>query len=165
MKIYTIERTQLLPIDIQEAWSFFSSPKNLNVITPSKMNFKILSISDGSKMYAGQIIKYKINIFPLFPTTWVTEITHVKEPYYFVDEQLTGPYTLWHHQHHFKEVKDGVEITDIVNYAIPLGIIGQFANAFFVGEEVKSIFDFRSKKLESLFSSGKQVESTIHIGL
>ena len=163
MKIYTIGRTQFLPIDLQEAWSFFSSPKNLNVITPPEMNFKILSISGGTKMHAGQIIKYKVNIFPLVPTTWVTEITHVSEPTSFVDEQIKGPYSLWRHQHHFKEVNGGVEISDTVDYAIPLGILGQLANAIFVSKELDTIFDFRYKKLESIFLRGKQVESTNHI--
>ena len=114
-------------------------------------------------MYAGQIIKYKVNIFPLVPTTWVTEITNVNEPNYFVDEQLSGPYTLWRHQHHFKEVKEGVEITDIVNYAMPFGIMGQLANTIFVRKELNSIFDFRFKKLEKIFSRHILVESTNHL--
>jgi ligand-binding SRPBCC domain-containing protein len=124
------------------------------------MNFDILTISGGAKMYAGQIIKYKVNLFPLIPTTWVTEITHVNEPGYFVDEQLIGPYALWHHQHHFKEVNGGVGLTDIVNYAIPFGPIGRLANAIFVGGEVNAIFDFRYKKLESMFSLDRHTEST-----
>jgi ligand-binding SRPBCC domain-containing protein len=165
MKIYTIERTQFLPIDIQKAWSFFSSPKNLNIITPPKMDFNIISITGGAKMYAGQIIKYKVNIFPLIPTTWVTEITHVNEPNYFVDEQLIGPYILWHHQHHFRETNGGVELTDIVNYAIPFGLIGRLANATFVNGQVNAIFDFRFKKLESMFSLGKHIGSVNHVNL
>src|SRR5690349_5123626 len=103
MKIYTIQRKQFFPISVQEAWDFFSSPRNLTKITPSNMNFKILHVSGGDKVYAGQIIRYKVRILPFYSTHWVTEITHVQEPYYFVDDQRFGPYTFWHHQHFFKE--------------------------------------------------------------
>lgn len=158
MKIHTLFRKQFLPVDIFQAWAFFSSPKNLRTITPPQMNFKILDISGGSKMYSGQIIKYKVNILPLISTNWVTEITHVDEPNCFVDEQRTGPYALWHHQHHFKEIDDGIEMTDVVNYAIPYGVVGQLANTLFVSREVNRIFDFRSKVLQNMFSANENIK-------
>ncbi len=115
------------------------------------MKFDILYLSGGEKMYAGQIIRYKLRPIPGIPESWTTEITHVKEPDFFVDEQRFGPYALWHHQHHFKEVEGGVEMIDEVNYAIPLGVLGRFAHWLFVGKKVKSIFAYRYKVLEERF--------------
>lgn len=152
MKIYTLKRTQFLPIPLTEAWAFFSSPKNLSKITPKEMEFKIVYVSGGDKMYTGQIIRYFIRVLPLIKMHWVTEIKHVSEPHYFVDEQRFGPYALWHHQHSFNEVKGGVEMTDEVNYAIPFGIIGRLAAWLFVEREVNSIFDYRFKVLQDYFS-------------
>ncbi len=151
MKIYQIKRTQTIPISQDEAWDFFSSPKNLTVITPKKMNFKILSMSGGDKMYAGQIISYKVNVLPLVRMRWVTEITHVQKPDYFADEQRFGPYALWHHKHHLKAVEGGVEMTDEVDYAIPFGFLGRLAQWLFVGREVNAIFDYRNEVLENYF--------------
>jgi len=140
-----------LPISIQEAWNFFSSPKNLSVITPTRMNFKILLMTGGEKMFTGQIIKYKVSVLPLVRLHWVTEITEVNEPYYFVDEQQKGPYSLWHHEHHFKKVQGGVEMTDLLTYAIPFKFIGKLAHWFFVEREVNAIFEHRNKILKTLF--------------
>jgi ligand-binding SRPBCC domain-containing protein len=152
MKIYNLRKEQFLPISLQEAWAFFSSPKNLAKITPEHMNFKILYQSGGDKAYAGQIIRYQINVLPFVPVHWVTEITQVKEPFQFIDEQRFGPYALWHHQHHFEEVKGGVLMTDEVNYAIPFGILGRFAHWLFVAKEVNRIFEHRFRTLEDYFS-------------
>ncbi|MBN8575367.1 MAG: SRPBCC family protein [Cytophagales bacterium] len=151
MKIYTLKRTQWLPITHQQAWDFFSTPSNLSKITPAHMGFSILYMSGGEKTYAGQIIRYHVRVLPGIKMQWVTEITHVQEPNYFVDEQRFGPYALWHHQHWFKEVDNGVEMTDEVNYVIPLGILGRLANVLFVGREVNRIFDYRYKVLEAHF--------------
>ncbi len=151
MKIYNLKRVQFLPITLAEAWEFFSTPKNLSKITPEHMGFKIVYISGGEKTYAGQIIRYKVSILPGIKADWMTEITHVQEPHYFVDEQRFGPYALWHHQHSFKEVPGGVEMTDEVNYAIPLGILGRLANWLFVEREVNRIFDYRFNVLAKYF--------------
>jgi len=159
MKIYNLKRTQFLPISIQEAWEFFSSPRNLSKITPTHMGFQILYMSGGQKMYPGQLIQYVVQGLPGIPMHWTTEITHVHEPHYFVDEQRLGPYSLWHHQHHFKQVEGGVEMTDEVNYAIPLGILGRIAHWLLVGREVNRIFDHRFMVLEKYFS--KQVEPVL----
>jgi ligand-binding SRPBCC domain-containing protein len=105
-------------------------------------------------MYAGQIINYKIKILPFYRARWTTEITHVQEPFYFVDEQRFGPYALWHHQHHFKEVPGGVEVTDDVHYAIPFGFLGRLANAVFVQRELNTIFEYRNAILQKYFPSG-----------
>lgn len=152
MKIYQLKRVQNLPIGIEEAWKFFSNPNNLSVITPEWLNFKVTSkLPD--KMYTGMIISYKVHPVLAIPNTWVTEITHVKEPHYFVDEQRFGPYKFWHHQHHFKEIESGIEMTDIVNYALPFDPLSRFINSFLVEKKVKEIFRFREKKLEELFRS------------
>ncbi len=151
MKIYHLQRKQILPISLAEAWAFFSAPQNLSRITPAHMGFKILYQSGGEKTYPGQIIRYQVNVLPGIPVHWVTEITHVAEPYYFVDEQRFGPYALWHHQHRFKETPEGVEMTDEVNYAVPLGILGRLANTLFVQRQLNAIFDHRYQVLEAYF--------------
>lgn len=151
MKVYTLQTNQFLPISIEEAWDFFSSPKNLSKITPKEMNFKILHMSGGDEMYPGQIINYKVNGLPGIRMRWTTEITQVNKPHHFIDNQIFGPYALWHHQHRFKEVPGGVEMEDEVNYAIPLGLLGRFANWLFVEKKVKAIFDHRFEVLEKYF--------------
>ncbi len=116
------------------------------------MGFEILYISGGDKMYSGQLIRYFVRVLPWIKLHWVTEIKHVSEPTYFVDEQRFGPYALWHHQHHFKEVQGGVEMMDEVNYAIPFGFIGRIAAWLFVEREVNTIFDYRFTVLEAYFN-------------
>lgn len=152
MKVYTLKAIQNLPIEIEEAWKFFSNPNNLAVITPEWLNFKVTS-NLPEKMYAGMIISYKVHPVLGIPMNWVTEITHVKEPFYFVDEQRFGPYKLWHHQHHLKETENGIEMTDIVNYALPFDPFSRPINSLLVKNRVREIFKFREKKLENLFPS------------
>lgn len=151
MKIYHLHATQFLPISLAEAWDFFSSPRNLQKITPSEMNFEILSITQDKKVYAGQLIEYNVSVLPFLRVRWVTEITQVSDLHYFIDEQRFGPYSLWHHQHHFQQVDGGVEMIDEVSYALPLGILGRMAHWFFVKREVKNIFDYRKKILDEFF--------------
>lgn len=105
-------------------------------------------------MYSGMIITYLVRPLLNIPTTWVTEITHVHEPYFFVDEQRFGPYKLWHHQHIFREVENGVEMEDIVSYAVPFGLAGRVMNKLVIERKIKEIFDFRSTILNKLFNNG-----------
>lgn len=151
MSVYILQRTQQLPISIGQAWDFFSRPDNLQDITPAYMNFRILSNSNSKEMYAGQVITYKVS--PLFgiPLFWMTEITHVKDREYFVDEQRFGPYALWHHTHRFKEIPGGVEMLDMVHYKMPLGWLGQLLAGWFVKRQVEGIFDYRFKVLQDRF--------------
>jgi ligand-binding SRPBCC domain-containing protein len=151
MKIYTLQQTYLLPATPEQAWAFFSAPENLALITPEKMAFRIEYNSGTGNMYAGQLIRYTVSILPGIRANWLTEITHVREPHYFIDEQRVGPYALWHHQHHFKPVSGGVEMTDIVNYAIPFGIIGRLANRLFVERQLNAIFEYRSRAVARYF--------------
>ena len=151
----TLQRTQVLPISINEAWDFFSNPKNLKIITPEFMRFDITSISKDSRMYPGMIITYIVSPIMNIPFNWVTEIIHVNEPHYFVDNQKSGPFKFWHHQHFFKEVPAGVEMTDIVNYAAPFDPISRPIENTIVKKRVEMIFDFRFKKLEEMFGKEK----------
>src|SRR5210317_825128 len=150
MKIYRLETIQNLPITQTEAWDFLSNPKNLKRITPDYMGFKIVS-GASERMFAGQIIQYVVTPVLGIPTTWVTEITHVEEGNYFVDEQRFGPYALWHHKHFIKPIKNGVEMTDIIDYKIPFGVFGRMAHPIVVGPKLKEIFDYRRTALIELF--------------
>ena len=115
------------------------------------MKFQIIYKSGGDKMYAGQLIKYKINILPWLKSNWLTEITHVQKPYFFVDVQRYGPYSWWHHQHHFEEINGGICMKDIVSYRIPLGFIGRLMNVLFIHRQINRIFEHRKKVLSQLF--------------
>jgi|TARA_B110000914_G_C15517486_1_gene474568 ligand-binding SRPBCC domain-containing protein len=154
MKIYRFKKSQLLPITINKAWDFLSDPNNLKKITPDYMGFNILEKED-TKMYAGQIIQYIVTPILGIPTKWVTEITHVKDKSYFVDEQRFGPYSLWHHKHFIKEVDGGIEMLDIIDYKIPLGFIGRLVNPILVKPKLNEIFNYRKKKLVELFGELK----------
>jgi ligand-binding SRPBCC domain-containing protein len=153
MSSYVLKSTQKLPIDLPTAWEFFSSPRNLKEITPSYLNFKILTNSDSEKMFAGQIITYHVSPLLGIPLFWMTEITHVREGEYFIDEQRFGPYALWHHKHFFKEIPGGIEMTDYVDYKLPLGFIGNIAHALFIRKQIEGIFDYRTKVLIDRFGA------------
>jgi ligand-binding SRPBCC domain-containing protein len=146
-----IERKQFIPITIAEAWAFFSDPGNLSRITPPEMGFQITTPIYKEAVYPGMIIAYIVKPMLSIPVRWVTEITQVKELEYFIDDQRVGPYKLWHHQHFFKQVEGGVEMTDIVHYQAPFGIIGRLAEILFINRKVKHIFDYRNRKLLDIF--------------
>ncbi|WP_299681197.1 SRPBCC family protein [uncultured Tenacibaculum sp.] len=150
MKIYRLQKKQNLPITVEKAWEFLSDPKNLKAITPDYMGFNILSGAD-RPMYPGQIIQYIVTPVLGIKTKWVTEITHVQHQEYFVDEQRFGPYALWHHKHFIKEIDGGVEMEDIIDYKIPLGILGQMVHPFLVKPKLEEIFSYRQTKLIELF--------------
>lgn len=148
MKVYKLEQKQILPISKARCWEFFSDPGNLQVMTPPELDFKIRSELPG-RMYEGQIIIYRIKIFPLIYVTWVTEITHVRDYEFFIDEQRFGPYKFWHHEHIFREVNEGIEMTDRVHYAIPFGPIGRLMNTLVIKRRLKNIFSFRREFLKA----------------
>ena len=152
-KIYSFKRVQVLPVSAKEAWSFFSDPANLAAITPGRLKFRVISTFSSPAIYAGQVIEYKVSPFPGIPLYWMTEITHVKEGEYFVDEQRFGPYRFWHHQHFFKETAEGVEMTDIVHYGLPFGFIGRIANRLFVKKQLEQIFDYRQEVITTKWPS------------
>ena len=145
--IFTLQAEKNLPITIEQAWDFFSKPENLAKITPDKMGFDITS-EKPDRMYAGQIISYKISIFPFFKSNWVTEITQVKEKAFFIDKQLFGPYSLWHHEHHFSKIPGGVRMKDKVSYKIPLGFAGRLVHRLFIRKKLMEIFTHRNEVVE-----------------
>ena len=151
MKIHTVKYEQFVPVDLATAWDFFSSPKNLAKITPQHMGFQITNKYDVGKMYPGMLITYKVSPLLGIKLDWCTEITHVKDLEYFVDEQKIGPYKLWHHQHRIEAIEGGVLMTDIVTYHPPLGFLGSIANTLFIKKKLKEIFDFRTLALGKRF--------------
>lgn len=151
MALFTIETEQKIPASIEEVWDFISSPANLRRITPDYMGFEILTKNLPDTMYPGMIIAYKVSPLLGIKMTWVTEITQVKEYEYFIDEQLVGPYSLWHHQHRIFPIEGGVLMNDIINYRPPLGILGRMANGLIIRRQLQEIFDYRRKKLIEIF--------------
>lgn len=151
MKIYTFKFKQNIPIPVEKAWDFFSSPHNLSNITPS-LGFEIKTdLKMDQKMYPGILISYTVSPLLGIKMDWLTEITHISNHDYFIDEQRFGPFKLWHHQHHFREVDGGVEMTDILNYAIPYSFIGRIANQLFVNRKIVEIFSYRELKINEIF--------------
>lgn len=149
-EIYQLSAKINLPIPLEEAWKFLSDPGNLKVITPDYMGFHIISGTDRA-MYAGQIITYKVSPLLGIKMNWVTEITHVEDRKYFVDEQRIGPYSMWHHKHFLKEIKNGTEITDVVHYRLPIAIIANRFHSILVKPKLKEIFEYRTKALLKRF--------------
>ena len=150
--IYTLTSEQVLPIGLDQAWDFFSTPKNLDKITPSEMNFNITN-NPPDKTYPGQIITYKIGILPFVKSNWVTEITQLKDKEFFVDEQRFGPYAMWHHEHHFEKISETETLMiDLLNFKMPLGAIGDLIAGKIVLNKVKFIFESRFNILEAYFS-------------
>lgn len=150
MSLHRFETSQRLPMSLDEAWSFFSDPRNLAHITPPEMRFEIVTPAP-SRIYAGLIVAYRVRPLGPLPVTWVTEITHVRKGSYFVDEQRVGPYRLWHHEHRLVPVAGGVEVRDVVHYALPLGPLGSLVNRLLVGPRVRAIFAYRRRVLTERF--------------
>lgn len=153
-----------MPISLEQAWDFFSKPDNLKEITPSNLGFNIISKHHGSSMYSGQIIEYTVKPILGIPLYWMTEITHVIDKQFFVDEQRFGPYSLWHHQHHFKEIEGGVEMTDIVHYKLPFWILGDIAQVIMVKSQLNGIFSHRYIAVEERFGKWPGAENKVVFG-
>lgn len=148
--MYRVERKQQLPVSLDEIWKFFLYPGNLKKITPPDLGFHIVAGGE-AMMYKGMIVTYDIDSIFRMPFTWVTEITELEEKKLFVDFQRSGPYAYWNHQHHFKAIPNGVEITDILEYKMPLGILGSIVHPFLVKGKIEKVFEYRMEKLEELF--------------
>ena len=148
--MYQLKRTQFVKTDLETCWKFFSAPANLSKITPKYMGFDVLT-DVPEEMYEGLMISYTVRPLLGIPMNWITEITHVKDKTYFVDEQRKGPYKIWHHEHHFREVEGGVEMTDIVSYEIPFGPLGRIAHPIIVRKKLEEIFAYRFKVVEEIF--------------
>lgn len=149
--VYSMTVKQELKSSLDKVWSYFSNPSNLSEITPTYMGFHITNNPDS--MYAGQIITYKLSPFPGLKINWITEITHVDSPKYFIDQQRFGPYKMWHHEHHFEQVENNVIMTDKLFYKLPFGVLGRFANKLFIQRKIKQIFEYRYQILDNLFNA------------
>ncbi len=153
MAVHQLKAVQHIPGNLPEIWRFFSQPGNLATITPKEMDFRVRSEDDGKEIYPGQIIEYTVRPLLGIPLYWMTEITHVEHESFFVDEQRKGPYAIWHHQHHFKEVEGGVQMTDLVHYNNPLGFLGEIANKIMVRRKLTDLFEYRVKKIGEIFGA------------
>jgi ligand-binding SRPBCC domain-containing protein len=163
-KVYSIKTVQKIPVSLETAWDFFSKPDNLKDITPANLGFNIVSKHHGEKMYAGQIIEYKVSPILGIPLYWMTEITNVEDQKYFVDEQRFGPYGMWHHQHHFKAIDGGVEMTDIVHYKLTLFFLGDIANVILVKSQLRGIFNYRYQAVDAKFGKWQGAVNEVVFG-
>ncbi len=158
--MFTLKYSQKLPLTLEDSWKFFSSPANLKILTPEHLRFEMTSDHENKKMYAGQIIAYTIRPLYNISLEWVTEITQVHEPYYFIDEQRFGPYKFWHHEHRFNSIPNGVEVTDTIYYKMPFGFVGKVLQFIKVKHDLEAIFSYRRAKLEKLFGVYFELEKT-----
>ena len=149
--IYQLKRQQILNCSIEQAWSFFSTPRNLDRLTPDSVGFKITHCAPET-MQPGQMIGYKVKVAPFIWVTWLTEITMIDDLRSFIDEQRLGPYKIWHHIHRFEAQENNVIMTDEVTYVMPFGILGKIAHALFVKSKLQHIFDERQRLTDAIFS-------------
>ena len=147
-----LERSQLITGTLEEVWDYFSSPENLNELTPNNMGFKILTKTPIPKMHEGQIIEYKVSPILGIPLYWKTIIKEVVPLKSFVDQQAKGPYKLWRHTHTYTQQGDQVLMTDKVEYLLPFGYLGQMLNPVFVRSRLEEIFDYRYERIEQSFN-------------
>ena len=152
MQVYTFKRVQTIPASIEQTWNFFSRPQNLQKITPLHLKFKILTRLEDRNVTKGQVIQYTVRPFFNIPLRWTTIITEVRDKILFIDEQSKGPFAYWRHEHHFKEINGATEMTDIVQYKMPLGIIGALTHRLLVKKTLKKIFDYRETTITKLYS-------------
>ena len=150
--IHRLVRQQVVSTNLDVVWNYFATPKNLDEMTPPDMKFKILSGGE-EPMYLGQLIEYRVQIMPMVSSRWLTEIAHLEEKTFFVDEQRRGPYKFWYHEHRFEPINGGTKISDRVTYALPFGPLGELVHAIWVNRRLKYIFNFRRDKVQTLFNS------------
>jgi ligand-binding SRPBCC domain-containing protein len=150
--MYELKKTQLLPVSMEKAWDFFSSPHNLSVITPPEMEFKILTTNLPDPIAEGMEIDYRVRPLLRIPMRWKSRLCEIENGFSFTDIQLKGPYSFWYHKHTFTPVGDKVLMTDSIKYKLPLGILGRWMHTLFVRKKLESIFEYRYKKLEQLFT-------------
>lgn len=151
MRVHKIERRQFIGMHPEDVFSFFSQAENLQEITPGWLNFQILSVKP-PELRKGALIEYRLAWHGLIPIRWATKITRWEPPHAFVDEQIAGPYRLWHHEHRFVAQGTGTVMFDMVKYSMPLGLLGAIAHRILVRRDVQAIFDFREKRIRERFS-------------
>jgi ligand-binding SRPBCC domain-containing protein len=149
-----LHREQIISATLETVWAYFADPNNLNALTPLYMNFEIISGGD-VKMYEGQIIEYRVEFVRGIRSLWLTEIAHVRDAEYFVDEQRLGPYRFWYHEHKFMPLPEGVKMIDNITYAAPFGMLGDFVNAMWIRRKLNGIFEYRFHKIIEIFGDKK----------
>ena len=154
MKTFHYHTEQFLPTDINTAWDFFSSAKNLSAITPPELDFKILTQLNDNEIYEGMLIDYTLKPLLSIPVHWQTEIFEIDKPVKFMDRQLKGPYKTWEHTHTFMQQGDGVLMKDSVKYKLPFGLIGEIAHVLLIKRKVENIFIYRKEVLKKIFNYG-----------
>lgn len=152
--VHYLHREQTIPAPVEKVWDYFCDPKNLNAITPPDMNFEIVAGGD-QEMFEGQLIEYRVEFMRGVRSLWLTEIAHVRDREYFVDEQRIGPYRFWYHEHRFESVSTGTMMIDHVTYVVPFGFLGDVLNVHWISKRLKHIFDFRRGKIVELFGEVK----------
>ncbi|OQP65927.1 hypothetical protein A3860_15165 [Niastella vici] len=152
MGVFYFKTEQLLPVDLQTAWSFFSTPGNLALITPPEMDFKTLTALDAGEIYNGLLIDYKVKPLWGIPMNWKTEIRNAQKPFAFTDVQLKGPYRCWEHTHTFTQQENGVLMQDVVKYELPMGVLGNFTHALLVRKKIEALFRYRKAAIERIFN-------------
>lgn len=157
-----LQREQVIPGEPAQVWAFFATPHNLDALTPPEVSFEIRSALP-ERMYAGQLIEYRIGILPGMKMRWLTEITHVRDGSYFVDEQRIGPYRLWHHEHHFTPAADrrSVLMVDRVTYDPGWGLLGGLVDALWIQRRLGEIFDYRARRITQLFGSSDPTDRAV----
>lgn len=152
MAVHTLQTKQIIRASMEEAWAFFSNPRNLAKITPPELGFEIATPDLPSQIYAGMMIAYRVRPLLGIPMTWLSEITLVEEGVRFIDEQRVGPYAVWHHEHAFHDLGDGrVEVDDRATYVLPFAPLGDLAHGMLVKPQLAKIFAFREKAVRELF--------------
>lgn len=151
MKVHVLARSQWVPAGIEQVFPFFQDAGNLVRITPPSLRFEILSPLPVD-MHEGALIDYVVRV-GLLPFRWTTLITRYNAPTSFVDVQLKGPYSYWHHDHEFISTRGGTEIRDTVHYALPAGPLGSLMHALLVKRKLQRIFDYRSTIIQELFTA------------
>ncbi len=149
--MYTLQRSQVIPTDLETAWSFIEDPRNLDRITPEDMRFEIVTDIPAT-MFNGLLIEYRIDLPDIGRQKWVTEIKHIRPQQSFVDEQRIGPYSMWFHYHEIEAVEGGVLFKDQVNYVPPFGPIGQLVHSLYIRERLRTIFDYRAVSMREHLS-------------
>lgn len=146
---HTLSRTTFLPADLVQVFEVFKDPRNLEAFTPPWLGFRILGSTD-ENVRTGTRIRYRLSLAG-FPISWESRITEYEEQSHFADEQLKGPYRRWYHRHTFRDVPGGVEMTDVVDYALPFGPLGRLVHWLIVRHQLRAIFDYRAKIMTEMF--------------
>ena len=152
MYCYTLTRTQRFPSDISGVWAFFANPSNLSRLSPPWTRMELLSPMPEA-LRAGLVLTHRFRPLLGIPVVWVSSITEAQEPAMFADEQRKGPFRYWRHEHCFREIPGGTEMTDTVRYALPFGPLGRLAHGLFVKFLLDGMFAFRARAAESVFGA------------